>query len=201
MACDDLVIFVHGLMATAGAFSPAIRHLRDELDVDVHTFTFRPGSDLDSIARKIDQAVRAHPLASRVHLVGHSLGGLAARWYVQEHPHDPRVVQTISIASPFCGIDLADAFPDVLRSLILPTASQLTRLVDEAPHHLARVPHQSIVADKDQLIRPITAGILPGAPSYVLHDTGHNGALFHRRIYDVIVREVSKFGPGDELGG
>ncbi len=195
LPCDALVSFVHGLLATAGTFWPAIRHLRDTLDVDTRTFTFLPGSDLDHISRKIDHAVRAHPEACRVHLVGHSLGGLAVRWYVQEHDYDTRVVQTISIAAPFLGVDLADAFPDRLRGLVMPMPHHLGRIVSEAARHLRRVPHLSIVADKDQLIRPVTAGILPGAPSYVLHDTGHNGALFHRRLHDVLVREVGRFGP------
>jgi len=201
MANDDLVIFVHGLLATAGTFSPAIRHLRDTLDVDVHTFTFLPGATLDSIAKRIDLAVRAHPESCRVHLVGHSLGGLAIRWYVQEHAHDDRVVQTISIAAPFLGVDIADVFPDRLRGLVLPIPTQLGRIVTQAQDHLPRVPHLSIVADKDQLIRPITAGILPGAPSYVLHDTGHNGALFHRRLLDLLVREIGRFGPDRDVIG
>ncbi|GAC1581295.1 MAG: hypothetical protein NVS3B20_12080 [Polyangiales bacterium] len=197
-ACDDLVILVHGLMATAGTFSPAVRHLRTELEVDVRTFTFFPGSTLDSIAARIDRAVRAHPKAARVHLIGHSLGGLAARWHVQTMAHDPRIVQTISIASPFMGMDLADLLPNRVRALMLPLPFQLERMVADAKLHLARVPHLSIIADKDQLIRPVTTGILPGAPSYVLHDTGHNGSLFHPKILEVLVREIERYVPGGE---
>src|SRR5438552_1825458 len=82
--------------------------------------------------------------------------------------HDPRVVQTISIASPFLGIDVADLFPDRLREIVLPPNAQLARIVTEAPHHLPRVPHLSIVAERDQLVHPAARGILPGAPSFVL---------------------------------
>lgn len=198
--CEDVVVLVHGLLATAGAFSPVIRHLREELSLDVRTFTFFPGASLDRIAASIARAVGDHPHACRIHLIGHSLGGLAVRWYVQEHPHDPRVVQTISIASPFRGVDLADLLPAKLRGLAFPLEEQLTQIVESAPGHLARVPHMSIVADKDQLIDPRNA-ILPGAPSYVLHDTGHNGALFHPKLFDVITREISRRMPADELGG
>jgi triacylglycerol lipase len=198
--CEDVVVLVHGLMATAGAFSPVIRHLREELSLDVRTFTFIPGASLDRIANQIARAVADHPHACRIHLIGHSLGGLAIRWYVQERAHDPRVVQTISIASPYRGVDLADLLPQRLRALAFPLSDQLARIVEHAPEHLERVPHMSIVADKDQLIDPRNA-ILPGAPSYVLHDTGHNGALFHPKLFDVITREIGRRIPETELGG
>ncbi len=199
--CEDVVVLIHGLLATAGAFSPVVRHLRDVLELDVRTFTFFPGSTLDRIADHIDEAIAAHPGACRVHLVGHSLGGLASRWYVQTRRHDPRVTQTISIASPFRGVDVANMFPDRLRSLAFPLGEELERITREAPQHLARVPHLSIVAEHDQLIKPVHNGILPGAPSYVLHDTGHNGALFHKKLFDVITHEIRRYGPPDDLGG
>ncbi len=198
---EDAIVLVHGLMATAGAFSPMVSKLHGELGVDVHTFTFLPGATLDAIATRIHEAITHLDDARRIHLVGHSLGGLAIRWYVQEHRHDPRVKQTISIASPFHSLDLADAFPDILRRMVLPLRSQLSKIVADAPGHLARVPHLSVLADRDQLIRPVTNAILPGAPSYVLHDTGHNGSLFHSRLHDLVLREVAKHIPAEELGG
>ena len=198
---EDAIVLVHGLMATAAAFSPMVAKLHGELGVDVHTFTFLPGASLDAIARRIHAAIDSLEDARRIHLVGHSLGGLAVRWYVQEHAHDPRVKQTISIASPFLGLDLADAFPDVLRGVLMPLRSQLAQLVAGAPRHLRRVPHLSVLADRDQLIRPVTNAILPGAPSYLLHDTGHNGSLFHTRLHDLILREVARHIPAEELGG
>lgn len=198
--CEDVVVLVHGLLATAGAFSPVIRHLREELSLDVRTFTFFPGATLDRIANSIARAVGDHPHACRIHLIGHSLGGLAIRWYVQERAHDPRIVQTISIASPYRGVDLADLFPARLRAVAFPLQDQLAQIVARAPEHLGRVPHMSIVAEKDQLIEPKNA-ILPGAPSYVLHDTGHNGALFHPKLFQVITREISRRVPAEVLGG
>ena len=197
---EDLVVLVHGLMATAGAFAPIVRHLREELGIDVRTFSFLPGASLDRIATMIARAVSEYPYACRIHLVGHSLGGLAIRWYVQERDHDPRIVQTISIASPFRGVDLADLFPARLRALAFPLTEQLGRIVERAPIYVRSVPHLSVVAERDQLVTP-TSGILPGSPSFVLHDTGHNGALFHPKLYDVISHEIARHIPDDELGG
>lgn len=187
---DDVVVLVHGLMATAGAFFPLQRHLRSLLDVDVAMFTHPPSSSLDDIASLIDRALARSPHARRVHLVGHSLGGIACRWYVQARAHDPRVVQTISVASPFLGTQVADVFPDFLRAVLMPLQPALDRLVAEAPMSLDRIPHLSIVADRDQMVIPTSNAILPGAPSYVLHDTGHNGALFHGRLKEVVAREI-----------
>ena len=191
----DLVVLVHGFMATAGAFGPLVEHLETAIGLPIRTFNYHPGSTLDGISRRIHKAILADETAERVHLVGHSLGGLAVRWYVQEHARDPRVVQTISIASPFLGLDLADVFPDAVRALAFPRAGAMKRIVRRAQEHLVDVPHLSIIADKDQLIRPTQAGILPGAPSFILHDTGHNGTLYHRKLPEIVGKQVRRLVP------
>jgi alpha-beta hydrolase superfamily lysophospholipase len=188
---DDAVVLVHGLMATAGAFAPIVRRFVDA-GVSVHTFTFLPGATLDGLARRIDRAISENRTAQRVHLVGHSLGGLACRWYVQEHAHDARITQTISIASPFQGVGLADMFPDTLRNLVMPLNAQLRHVVDEAPRHLPRVPHLSVVAERDPLVRPMKTAILPGAPSWIAHGSGHNGVLFDEKLHALLVRNVKR---------
>ncbi len=188
---DDAVVLVHGLMATAGAFGPLVRHLVDA-GITVHTFTFLPGSSLDSLARKIDRAIADDHVARRVHLVGHSLGGLACRWYVQEQEHDARIVQTISVASPFYGVTLADAFPDAVRGVVMPLNDQLQRVIREAPRHLARIPHTSVVAERDPLV-PMTKGILPGAPSWIAHGAGHNAVLYDAALHAFLVRSVRRW--------
>ncbi len=197
---EDAVVLVHGLMATAGAFSPLVRTLHNELGIDVHSFTYVPGSSLDDIADRIHTLVARLDEPRRIHLIGHSLGGLAARWYVQERVHDRRVVQTISIASPFQGLEVAEYIPEVIRSFVFPPKAQLDRLVQEAARHLPRVPHLSVMAEKDQIF-PGHHAMLPGAPSYVLHDTGHNGTLFHGRLHDVLAKEIARYMPVEELGG
>jgi alpha-beta hydrolase superfamily lysophospholipase len=194
---DDAVVLVHGLMATAGAFAPIVRHFV-EAGVTVHTFTFLPGSSLDALARRIDRAVAEDRRARRVHLVGHSLGGLACRWYVQEHAHDARIVQTISIASPFQGVALADAFPDAVRGVVMPLNEQLEHVIKEAPRHLARIPHLSVVAERDPLVRPMKRAVLPGAPSWIAHGAGHNGVLYDEKMQRLLVRTVKQWDVPDE---
>jgi triacylglycerol lipase len=189
---EDAVVLVHGLMATAAAFSPLVRFLHDEFAIDVRTFSFPPGSTLEGIAARIDAAVATHRRADRIHLIGHSLGGLAVRRYVQSERRDPRVVQTVSIASPFAPIALATAVPDPLRRLAFPLQHEIDRLVSGARETLAEVPHLSIVAERDQLVSPASAAILPGAPHFVLHDTGHNGALFHPKLFDAIAHAIEE---------
>jgi pimeloyl-ACP methyl ester carboxylesterase len=194
---EDAVVLVHGLMATAAAFTPMVRHFLDA-GVTVHTFTFLPGSSLDGLARRIDRAIADDRTARRIHLVGHSLGGLACRWYVQEHAHDARIAQTISIASPFHGVDFADAFPDAVRGVVMPLNQQLQRVIDEAPRHLVRIPHLSVVAERDPLVRPMQKGVLPGAPSWIAHGSGHNGVLYDEKLHALLVRSIKRWDAPDE---
>ena len=68
----------------------------------VHTaaLTYLPGPGVPAIAEQLRALAAAVPQGARLHLVGHSLGGIVARYFALE-AGDPRVVQTISLATPF----------------------------------------------------------------------------------------------------
>jgi triacylglycerol lipase len=124
-----------------------------------------------------------------VHLVGHSLGGLVARWYVQELGGHARVAQTISMATPFGGTPLAR-----LRVLVgndLHAASSvLGRLKERAHEH--GVPHVSIVAAKDRVVFPPANAAFHHGDVVTLAGRGHNTLLFDTEAIDVVVRRVKE---------
>src|SRR5277367_4675492 len=96
IAGDDVVVLVHGFLATAGVFRPLRAHLEREAGPRVATFSHAPGLGVRRIARQLASLVERIPQGTRIHLVGHSLGGIVVRWYVQEMDGDQRVAQTIS---------------------------------------------------------------------------------------------------------
>src|SRR5688572_1145601 len=101
----DVVVMVHGFFASAGVFRPMKRRLIDEAQTKVASFTYAPGPGIARIAKSLARLVDKMPRACRIHLVGHSLGGLVSRWYVQELGGHERVTQTISLGSPFGGTE------------------------------------------------------------------------------------------------
>src|SRR5882762_9361601 len=104
---DDVVVLVHGFFASAGVFRPMRKRIEAETGARVASFTHLPGVGVRRISLSLAKLVDRIPRGVRIHLVGHSLGGLVSRWYVEELGGHLRVAQTISLATPFHGTRLA----------------------------------------------------------------------------------------------
>src|SRR5580658_11137733 len=63
---DDVVVLVHGFLATAGVFRPLRARLERETGARVATFTHAPGVAVRSIARRLAELVDRIPRSSRV---------------------------------------------------------------------------------------------------------------------------------------
>src|SRR6185295_12767646 len=85
---DTPVLLVHGFGHNRSAWMVLERHLRKAGFTNVHTFNYNPiAHDVAQIAERLRARVellRAVTGADKVHLVGHSLGGIVIRWFVQE---------------------------------------------------------------------------------------------------------------------
>src|ERR1017187_9098989 len=103
---EDVVVLVHGFLASAGVFRPLRARLEREASARVATFTHAPCVGVRRIARQLSELIDHIPLGTRITIVGHSLGGVVARWYVQEMEGHTRVSRTISLASPFLGVNV-----------------------------------------------------------------------------------------------
>jgi pimeloyl-ACP methyl ester carboxylesterase len=185
---DDVVVLIHGFFATAGVFRPLRSRLANETGARVASFTHAPGQTVRSIARALARLVDAIPHQARVHIVGHSLGGIVARWYVQELGGHGRVAQTISLASPFGGAPVARRFPILVGADLREGSSTLARLRRDP--HAHRVPHTSIVASDDHLVVPQTSGAFHHGDVLVMQGRSHNSLLFDREVADVVAQRV-----------
>jgi pimeloyl-ACP methyl ester carboxylesterase len=189
VACeDDVVVLVHGIFASAGVWRPMKRTLVERTGAKVATFTHAPGVGIDRIARSLKKIVDSLPRDCRVHLVGHSLGGLVARWYVQEHGGHARVTQTISLGSPFGGTARAHPFPFLVGRELGRASPLLARLRARAHEH--DVPHTSIVGHRDVLVVPKESAVFPRGEVVVLPHCGHNTLLFHEESIARVVDRV-----------
>ena len=93
-------------LATAGVFRPMRKRLRRETGALVASFSHAPGLGVKRIAGQLARLIDRIPHGTRIHLVGHSLGGLVARWYVQEmRGHsDIRVTRSyVDVSSPLAA--------------------------------------------------------------------------------------------------
>jgi len=188
---DDVVFLVHGFLASGGVFRPLKARLEREAGARVATFTHAPGAGIRRIAQKLRDLVEQMPAGARVTIVGHSLGGIVARWYVQEMGGEARVKRTISLASPFRGV----AVPQLLVGVDLCAQSALLRRIREGAR-ASRVPHTSIVAACDTVVADAETACLGVGDVMVVPGCGHNRLLFDESVAGLIIDRVRRCRPG-----
>jgi len=186
-AGDDVVVFLHGLFASAGVLRPLRAHVTRHARVHAAALSYFPGPGIEEIARRLDGVLTALPEGVRLHLVGHSLGGIVARHHAQR-ARDARIVQTISMASPFAGVPSASLFGfDAARDLA-PGSAILRKVVLESA--TSPVPHLSIIAGADSLVKSPVSHALPGSDVVVLSGRGHNTLLFDDEAARLVEKRV-----------
>lgn len=185
----DVVLLVHGLFATAGVLRPLRQDIEGRTGAQTASFTHPPGPGIPRIAREIREAVRAIAGDARIHLIGHSIGGVAVRYFVQELGGDTRLVQTISIGSPFHGTRPARLFPAPVGRDIAPGSALLERLARGARERLG-VPHLSIAGLEDHVV-PSGAHLAAGDRVSV-PGCGHNSLLYHPSVVAEVVTRIRR---------
>jgi len=185
-AGDHVVVLLHGLFATAGVLRPLKQRIEQETGAHTASFSYVPGPGVNRIAVGLADLIEQLPRGARVHLVGHSLGGVVARYFVQELGGDPRVQHTVSLGSPFGGTTTARLMPARAGRDICPGSELLQRLCSTAGGH--PVPHLSISGADDTLVSAGTQ--LPGSEHVELADCGHNGLLFDPRAAALVVGRI-----------
>jgi len=103
------VVFVHGFCGDHTNFRAIERRLGARGVANVAYFDYRPRLDWPRLATRLGHeidALRAKTGARRVDVVGHSLGGLVAR-YLVEMRGDVPVRRLVTLASPYAGARLA----------------------------------------------------------------------------------------------
>lgn len=185
---DDVVVLVHGFLATAGVFRPLRKRL-DAVGIHSATFTHLPGVGVQRIALSLAKLVDKIPRESRVHIVGHSLGGLVARWYVDELGGYQRVTQTISLASPFGGAKAAAVFPYFVGADLHPESALLARLKERARRD---VPHTSVIGTADKVVFPVESAFYHHGERIVLRHRGHNTLLYDREVANIVLSRITE---------
>jgi pimeloyl-ACP methyl ester carboxylesterase len=192
---DNVVVFVHGFFASAGVFRPLRNKLAHELRAKSASFTYLPGFRIEAVARKLSRLIDDIPFGPRIHIVGHSLGGLIARWYVQELGGHARVSQTISLGSPFAGTKIANPFPILVGRDLRTQSDVLARLRARAAH--VNVPHTSVVGQADRMVVPQHSAVLPTGDVAVFSDLGHNALLYDARVHDLVTSRIKAQAMGE----
>jgi pimeloyl-ACP methyl ester carboxylesterase len=134
------------------------------------------------IAGQLADLIEQVPTSARLTIVGHSLGGIVARYYVQEMGGHARVARTVSLASPFCGLDV----PQLLVGADLHVRSPLLQRLRERAATCG-VPHTSIVADQDSVVPGVKTACLGHGDVIIVRGRGHHAILFDPEVAGLVV--------------
>jgi triacylglycerol lipase len=190
ISAQRVVVFLHGYMAAGAVFDPLRKRVERDLGLPTLDFTYGPLADFASTMEKLiahlDRGIVAD---ARLSLVGHSLGGLFARWYTQMHGAH-RVDRVLTLATPHAGTESARFAPGSLGEALRPDSEVIATL--RAGHaRVAHLPHFSLVAGRDRMCNPPeSAAALDGAEVVRIDDLGHNELLFDDRVHRAVLRAL-----------
>jgi triacylglycerol lipase len=208
---EEVVLLLHGFFQTRNIWEVMEDRLRFDgygvmsfqLSADHWRFNTHPVDGLaERVAEKIER-LRARHGITRLHLVGHSKGGLIARRYVQHFGGDTRVRSVITLGTPHHGTSTAwlgvalmgfGAVPSSARDL-LPRSPLVERLgQDTFP---ADIPLTSIYSRSD-LVCPWWNSVLRvrsgGSHLSNVHlpGIGHSQLVWDPAVYGVVRQRLER---------
>jgi len=143
------------------------------------------------LGKRVDAILQATG-AEQIDLVGHSMGGLVARYYLEQLEGAGKVRRCITIETPHHGSLLAVIAPGENGRQMRPGSTFLADLnyLESNPQRPQIV---SIWSPFDNMTIPPTSAILAGTARNVRIDyMPHYTALFSPRIADIIVHELDR---------
>jgi hypothetical protein len=134
-------------------------------------------------------------------MIGHSLGGLVARYYVQRMGGDAIVGTLVTLGTPHRGTVMAGVARHRPVGRLLPLLAQLSpdspliRELDE-PAPGCRTRFVCVASDLDHLVRPTRSGWIEhpdlDVHNVTVHGIGHLSLTNSARVADLIAEEFSK---------
>jgi pimeloyl-ACP methyl ester carboxylesterase len=191
------ILLVHGLMDNRSVFTVFRGALRKRGFGVVHAVNYSAFThDVRSAAAELHghvERLRERTGAARIHIIGHSLGGLIARYYVQRLGGDSAVDTVVTLGSPHGGTMAAYLLPTPLLRQLTPGSELLTELTEPARECRSRF--LAVWSKLDQLILPQRNARLEHPDLVVrtlpLRDVGHMSLAIDPRIVDWVATSLA----------
>jgi hypothetical protein len=200
-AAGTPIVLVHGIGDNRSAFAVLSGALRRRGFGAVHAVNYSVLTALTGDVRRSAALLGAHVErvceqtgSDRVHVVGHSLGGLIARYYVQRLGGDSRVGTLVTLGTPHAGTLSAYLLPTPLTRQLRPGSELLEELAAPAPGCGTRF--VVVWSEMDQVIVPQRNARLDHPTLHVeehqIRDSGHLSLPVDPRTLHVIVTAITQ---------
>jgi triacylglycerol esterase/lipase EstA (alpha/beta hydrolase family) len=138
--------------------------------------------------RDFVERVCAREDVKKVDIVAHSLGGVVARYYIEQLGGDARVGRLVTIGSPHRGTVLGRFGP------LLPSAREVaddSEFIAALGHPKPDVKYTSVWSRADAVIIPAdSSSIAPAGEDRVFDDIGHLTLLLSPRVIDCVAERL-----------
>ncbi|HEU0132469.1 MAG TPA: alpha/beta fold hydrolase [Mycobacteriales bacterium] len=154
-AAGTPIVLLHGWVDNRSIFTLLRRQLRRRGFGRVVTMNYAVTHDVPKAAARLAKLVEqvcADTGYERVHVVGHSMGGLVARYYVQRLGGDARVHTLATLGTPHHGTRAAHLFVGRALSQLRPGSAVIRELAEPAPG--CRTRFVAVWSDLDHVVVP-----------------------------------------------
>lgn len=200
VAAGTPILLVHGLVDNRSVFTLLRRTLLRRgfgrvISVNYSPFTQDVRTAAARLARLVEKTCEETGY-EKVHVVGHSLGGVVARYYVQRMGGDARVHTLVTLGSPHAGTVAAHLLPSRLVRQLRPDSELMRELATPAPG--CRTRFVAFWSDLDQLIVPKRSARIDhpdlAVRNILLRGVGHMSLPIDGRVVHEIARTMAHLG-------
>ncbi len=161
---------------------------------------YRSSGTVDGLVADLAAFVRLRVGASPVHVIGHSLGGVIGRLWLQEHGGRAQARSLVTLSTPHRGIaPIPGARLLPLVRELLPGSEVLRRLA-AGEGALAGLPCLSLVSTRDHFVRPVAQASFGPARLVEVATAGHVGMLFSPSVHQLVAEHMLTALDGREAG-
>ncbi len=203
-AAGTPILLVHGIVDNRSIFGPLRASLHRRGFGRVLSFSYGPlPSDVREAAERLREALEEvceETGHDKIHLVGHSLGGLIARYCVQRLGGHERVHTLVTLGTPHLGTNAAKVLPLPLLKQLRPGSTLLNELAAPAPEVSTRF--VAFWSDLDEVIHPQRNAQLEHpdlrASNVPVHGVGHLTLPIDGRVARELARLLFRLDAADD---
>lgn len=195
------VVLVHGFLCNRGVWLPWLPELRARGHAYV-ALTLEPAfGSVDDYVAAIDTAMRQVQAATGLPpvLVGHSMGGLAARAWLRTLAQPPaqRVYRILTLGTPHHGTWPA-RFSHTTNGMQMRLDSPWLQALAASEGAAQRALFSCWYSDCDNIVYPTRSATLDGAENHLLHGLGHVHMLYAPQVRAACWQALQT-GPGSAV--
>ena len=202
----EVIVLLHGLGRDNKSMWLLASRLEDA-DYHVHRIEYssldqQPAEIVTDISKQINKCCLGQ--FKKIHFVGHSLGGLIIRAYLQQHKVD-NLGRVVLIGTPNKGSEVADHFSDSwLIELLGPTAQSLGTGKNSFPNSLLppyyplgviagendSILKNLIIPEKNDGLVSVSSAKVEGMTDFILINTSHSMMRYNSEVAEQTIEYI-----------